>query len=533
MMLNSYLPNACRRYAIAGLAIASLTPLAAFAGDVFVGVGTGLSGFDTLTSPLGLAALATPMAVTGLAACLGRRQDRLARQIESERLQAERLRRAAYHDSLTGLRNRHALIEDVERIVDREDGGPVPLTLMLMDLDRFKFINDTMGHAAGDAVLQMLAQRLLSCCGDDRRVYRLGGDEFVVLWDGFPAKEEITRFCDALVGSVFRPVSYGPGAVDTAGSIGIVGWECGTTTLSGLLKRADLALYRAKSKPGPNYCFFTEDMDNEERLRRELEAAMREGVANGAFEIDYLPVVKADTLSPSGFKARLRWTHPDRGDVAQNIFMPVAEGSGLIVLIGKWMLRRAFTDAAGWRKDAEITLPVSAFQLQDIGFAPLVLSELARAGVAAERLVLDVRSNSSIGDCPVALTNLEALRTGGVQIAVSELAASVAGLSMTRPYPVDRVRLDLGRIKLIAGEKRTPQMLTLFLQLAATVGKPVTLTGVDSEDDLQVACAVGPAEVQGVFAGAPLTAAQARQFFTSMEDGAKITPAHHSVLRAC
>ncbi|MDZ7601465.1 MAG: EAL domain-containing protein [Hoeflea sp.] len=474
-----------------------------------------------MASPFGLAAIAAPIAVAGLVAGLERRHHRLARLFKSEQDKTKQLRKAAYHDALTGLRNRRALSEDVDRMLA---GGPAPLTLLLFDLDRFKFINDTMGHAAGDAVLKGLAERLKQHCGADRLIYRLGGDEFVVLSRGSSSREETAQFCDDLIGLVFRPVSHGGGAIDTSGSIGIAVSDDGGTTLSELLKRADLALYRAKSKPGASYSFFTEDMDSDYRLRRQLEATMRDGIASGAFAVDYLPVVRAATLTPSGFKAMLRWNHPDHGNVAHDVFMPMAEGSGLIVLIGRWMLGQVLMDASSWQEQAEITLPVSAIQLQDPGYAAMVLEALSQSGIAAQRLILDIRSNSTLGECPVALSNLEALRAARVQIAVSELAASVAGLSMARPYPVDRVRLDLGRIKAIGGEKRTAQMLNLFLQLAATMGTPVTLTGIDTEDDLKTACAAEPTEVQGGFAGLPLSAEQARQFFTSMDGLTRFSP---------
>ncbi|MDP2733546.1 MAG: EAL domain-containing protein [Hoeflea sp.] len=467
-----------------------------------------------LTSALWLAASAAPITI-GLAAGLGRRKTRLALETGRGQAEVERFRKAAYHDSLTGVRNRHALIEDLDEIVARTQGQPAAMTLLLFDLDRFKFINDTMGHSAGDAVLKTLAERLQGhgCAG--RGVYRLGGDEFVILWEGSHSEGEISRFCEEFASSVFRPVIHGDAPIDIFGSIGIAlaGDE---PVLSDLLRRADMALYCAKSKPGTSYCFFTEDMDSDCRRRRRLETAMRAAVASGAFELEYLPVLKAVTLSPSGFKARLRWTHPDLGDVSHTAFLQMAEDNGLIVLIGKWMLRQALSDAGRWDDRAEITLPVSALQLQDPGFAPLVLMALEDARVAPERLVIDIRSNASIGRCPIALTNLEQLRGGGVQIAVSEFAASVAGLSIGRPYPVDRVRLSLASIKAIAGETRMPQVLDLFLQLAAAVDTAVTLTGVDSEDDLQRACAAGAEQLQGGFAGAPLSAERALHYFASM-----------------
>ena len=250
MMLNSYGPNALWRYAIAGLVMAIVTPLAAIASEVLAGASMAHAGYAFLTSPFGLAAVAAPLGITALVAGLGYRHDRLARQIQSERAVTEQLRQAAYHDSLTGLRNRHALSEDVERIIARRTNQSAPVALLLFDLDRFKYINDTMGHAAGDLVLKVLAERLETYCKAGQRVYRLGGDEFVLLWESAPGAKTISSFCDGLASFVFRPVESPLGLIDTAGSIGFAVSEGGALTLSELLKRADLALYHAKEKPG-------------------------------------------------------------------------------------------------------------------------------------------------------------------------------------------------------------------------------------------------------------------------------------------
>jgi len=531
MMLNSYVPNACKRYAIAGLAIAMVAPLVAIVGDLLAGADLARAGMNALVSPFGLAAIAAPLAITGFIAGLGHRHDRLVRQLRSERAATEQLRKAAYHDSLTGLRNRHALSEDVDRILARKAAGSSSLALLLFDLDRFKFINDTLGHAAGDAVLKALGSRLQAYCRAGQRVYRLGGDEFVVLWEGSPDRETVSGFCDGLGRAVFRPVDCPGGSVDTAGSVGVALSNGGATTLSDLLKHADLALYDAKGDPEVNYRYFTKNMDADFRRRHQLENDMREGIANGAFHVDYHPVVKADTLSPTGFTARLRWNHPEHGAIAQEGFMPLAETRGLIVPIGNWMLERGLSDAAGWQQQLEITVPVSGVQLRDPEFAAFVLQALEATRISPRRLVCDVQPNATSTDSQIVLANLERLRENGVQIVVSELAASIAGLSMTRAFPVDRVRLDLRSIKALAGEKRLSQMLTLFMQLASTVETPVTLIGVDSAEDLQCAAAAGAVEVQGGFAGAWHGAGKTTSFLTSMDSLAPLVAEKNDLLK--
>ena len=517
MMLNSYVPNACRRYAIAGLVIAIVTPLAAVVCELLGGAGMAHAGYDFLTSPFGMAAVAAPLGITGLIAGLGYRHDRLARQIRSERASTEQLRQAAFHDNLTGLRNRHALSQDVERIIRCRTGQPAQLALFLFDLDRFKYINDTMGHAAGDLVLKTLADRLLAYCNAGQRVYRLGGDEFVLLWERAPGTETISSYCDGLAAFVFRPVESPMGWIDTAGSIGFAVTDSHVSTLSELLKRADLALYHAKEKPGSSHSFFTHEMDRSFQRRRKLEADMRAGIANGAFHLDYRPVLKAATLSVTGFTVQTRWTQSDGVDLTEEDFMPMAETSGLILPLGKWMLERALEDASSSREKIDITLPVSAVQLRDPAFADCVIVALDKAGFDPAHLVLDIAPNTTSHESAAVLKNLDRLRETGVKISVSELAAGIAGLSMVRAFPVDRVRLDLASIRSLAGEKRMQQMLTLFLQLASTVETPVILTGVDSAEDLKHACTAGAELVQGNYCGSRFSTMSASQFSVSMD----------------
>jgi diguanylate cyclase (GGDEF)-like protein len=518
MMLNSYVPNAFRRYAIAGLVVAMVTPLAAIAYEMVFGASMAHAGYEFLTSPFGLAAIAAPLGITALIAGLGYRHDRLARQIRSERAVTEQLRRAAYHDCLTGLHNRRALSEDLERIISCKSSQSSPAALLLFDLDRFKYINDTMGHAAGDLVLKTLADRLRSYCTSNQQVYRLGGDEFVLLWEDAPGAETISSYCDGLAAFVFRPVESAMGWIDTAGSIGSAVTESGVTTLSELLKRADIALYHAKEKSGSSHSLFTHDMEGIHRQRQQMEAEMRTGISSGAFHLDYLPVLRASTLSVSGFSVRVRWSRPQENDLEQKEFLPMAEESGLILPLGKWMLEKALQDAKGWRCKADITLPVSAVQLRDPSFADSVIRALTKAGLEPSRLVLDVEHNATKREGGIVLANLERLRENGVKIAVSELAASIAGLSMVRDFPVDRVCLDLSRIRSLAGEQRLNQMLTLFLQLATTVETPVILTRVDSEDDFKSACAAGAEHVQGAYVGSRLCGLQTSQYFAATNE---------------
>lgn len=520
MMLNSYAPNRIRRYAFAGLAIGLLTPLAMYAGDSLAGVSSiqaALGGANLTISQM-LATAASCLAL--LLAAAGFRHARLSRQLAGERARAETLHHAAYHDSLTGLRNRHALSEDAAALSG--EAARKPVAVLLFDLDRFKLINDTLGHAAGDEVLKVLGARIAEACHPDQLVYRLGGDEFVVMWRDAPCEAAIGRFCTRLSTAVFRPVDFGQGALDTSGSIGIALSDAGSFRISDVLKRADLALYRAKETPGLSHSFFSEEMDNAYRIRRDLEADMRSGLSSGAFGVEYTPAYRAGMANPammrlSGFTARLTWRHPEHGVIRPESFMPVAEESGLILMIGKWMLGEVLLAAQSWSRTTEVVVPVSPAQLSEPGFSDLVLSMLTNTGIAPHRLVCDVCTSAIPESNVAALAAIARLRTAGVKIAVSEFSAGIAGLAMTRPHKVDRVRLDLAHIRAIAGEDRLGHMLGLFLQLAGVVDTVVTVTGVDTPEDLESARAAGATEVEGRIAGPALGKTEIAAMFSRRE----------------
>ncbi|WP_394688392.1 EAL domain-containing protein [Hoeflea sp.] len=449
-------------------------------------------------------------------------QTKLCRQLVREREIAASLRQAANHDSLTGLRNRRALGEDVANLLADKKRPGMRLALLLFDLDRFKSINDTLGHGVGDTVLKTLGLRIGVACTSAQRAYRLGGDEFLVLWENAPCDADISAFCQGLEATVFRPVDCAEGALETAGSIGISCAKQAEFALSDMLKRADLALYRAKETPGVSHAFFSAEMDSDYRLRRELEADMRLGLTSGAFSIEYLPVYEVQSMQPTGFSAQLKWVHPVHGVVAPTKFMPVAEECGLVVMIGKWMLAEALLAAQSWGHSSEIIVPVSLAQLSDPGFSCLVATLLKDTGVAAQRLVLDVRAAAVPAGDLVAMAAIARLRGAGVRIAVSDFSAGIAGLAMSRPHPVDRVRLDLGHIKAIAGEQRFAQMLSLFVQLANTVDKPVMLTGVDGAADVESAIAAGVPEIEGRFVCSALSAGQVSMIFHSRKPTAAL-----------
>ncbi|WP_158284998.1 putative bifunctional diguanylate cyclase/phosphodiesterase [Hoeflea marina] len=455
------------------------------------------------------AALASPLLLGGMFALAGRAQSRLRAELQSERAGTDQLRHTAYHDAVTGLRNRHALSEDVSAIMAAGLDLERRPAMLLLDLDRFKVINDTMGHHAGDEVLLAITRRLKAHCGESRSVYRLGGDEFVIIWDGAPGRGEVEEFVLALQAAVFRPVRHAGAEIDTSGSIGIAFMTPADETVSTVLKRADLALYQAKETSGPSHCFFTLDMDEDLQLRRQFEHSMRMALAGDGFRLDYRPVADAVSLDTRLYEACLRWTHPEHGDVAPTLFLPLAREAGLITQIDRWMLRKAISDASMWPEDIAVLIPVSTRKLIKPGFSEQIRRLLAEFDVAPERLTLSVTSDAlGAGFAPLAQPAIDGLRGLGVSVSVSGFGLGEINLAALQEAGVDEVRIDMEQMRQFAGEGREENLLQLLVGFAGSLGAGVTLEGIDTEADLAAARRLGVARFQGGAAGVPLPAMQ-------------------------
>jgi|GEM_PF-782844 diguanylate cyclase (GGDEF) domain len=518
MMLNLLPPNMERRYAIAGSAIGALAPMAWTSGSLPSGAHLyDLFSVIALSPTLGATTLLSSLTLGYLAARAGRRLDDLRAKLEEERVRITRLHHTAFHDALTGLSNRYALGEDVAALVARKEAARRHAVVMLLDLDRFKFINDTMGHYAGDEVLLALTRRLKAYCGERARVYRLGGDEFVILMEGMPAEAEVDAFAAEMARAVFRPVPYGATEIATSGSIGISWLVPEENCLSTALKRADLALYHAKETPGASHRFFTAEMENDYRLRREMETAMREGIGTGAFRIEYQPIVETRGLVPTAFSARLRWTHPVYGDVSPDMFLPLAREIGLIALIDRWLLKQAIADVAGWPQATGIAVRLSCEELASACFATRFAEDVRAAGIDPRRFIVDIVGEALEPRAARGLSaTVKALRALGVRVSASDHVGGQLDLQSNGRPQVDTWRIDLASLTKEPGERPDRALTAIVVDLARSLGVGIRFEGVDSDEDLAFVRAYEDVEAEGRFSGAGMGAAQAASFARAM-----------------
>lgn len=518
MMLNLLPSNMEKRYAIAGSAIGALAPMAWTSGSLPSGTHLiDLVSAVALSPTLVGATFVSSLALGYLAARAGRRLDELRAKLDEERVQIDRLHHTAYHDALTGLGNRHALGNDAASLIARKEPARRHAVVMLLDLDRFKFINDTMGHYAGDEVLLALTRRLRGFCGDSAKVYRLGGDEFVILMEGMPTEAEVDGFAKAMAKAVFRPVAYGGTEIDTSGSIGISWLVPEENGLSTALKRADLALYHAKETVGASHRFFTAEMDRDYQLRREMEATMRDGIAAGAFRIEYQPIVETGGLVPTAFAARLRWTHPVHGDVAPDVFMPLARETGLIALIDRWTLKAAIADVATWPDNLSIAVRLSPEHLGSPGFVAQFAADLERAGVEPGRIILDIEAETAGARASRGFAaTVRALHALGVVITASDYVGGQFEFQMSGRPPIDLWRIDLSSLVKIQGGRPDRTLASIVVDLAKSLGVRIRFEGIDNDDDLDFVRVFAGVEAQGRFSGAGMGAAQAASFARAM-----------------
>ena len=415
-----------------------------------------------------------------------------------------RIRFLAHHDPLTGLANRVTLRERLEHSVALARRSDQMVALFWIDLDRFKEVNDSRGHAAGDALLREAARRLLETVRETDTVARLGGDEFVVIQmcmeHPHAAEELAARLINAL--SELYDVGNGEQAVVTA-SIGVALFPDDGGDAAALLANADLAMYRVKASGRNRYAFFQAEMDVEAQARRSLEQDLRLALQREQFTIVYQPQLDLITGEVVGFEALLRWSHPDRGQVPPDLFIPIAESNGMIVPIGAWVLRQACIEAARWTVPLRVAVNVSPTQFLQCDMAALVEDALVTSGLHPARLELEVTEGILIRDPTRTLDALKRIRLSKITIALDDFGTGYSSLSTLRAFPFDRIKIDRSFVKDLLSSYEAAAIVHAVLGLAHGLGLPVIAEGVEDQEQLGRLKEAGCAEVQGYFIGKP------------------------------
>ncbi|MDJ0277237.1 EAL domain-containing protein [Sphingomonas sp. 2R-10] len=429
--------------------------------------------------------------------------------------------RLALFDSLTGLANRQRMRISLEQTLAQPayDGT----ALFLLDLDRFKAVNDTMGHPVGDALLSQVAQRLLRVVADAGLVGRLGGDEFEVILPRIGSRTDMATLAQAIIASLSQPYFINGSAVSIGCSIGIAVSPDHGTTPDVLVANADLALYAAKDAGRGVARFFNDAMLDGARIRRQMEDDLRLALSLDQLRIVYQPVVSLDGGRITGFEALLRWEHPTRGLLIPADFLCVAEESKLIEPIGEWVLRTACHDAAAWPGETRLSVNLSAAQFANPALPAIIANALARAGLAPGRLEVDIEEASLLRDMRAAITVFAALRGIGVRLALNDFGAGQASMSCLRRLAFDRIKIDSSFVRGVSDpEGRNAAVIRAIATLADMLGIDTTAKGIEYHDELAALRELGCNDVQGFVYGAPVDTAEAAARL--MAEGGALTP---------
>ena len=429
----------------------------------------------------------------------------------TSRKQAELgLRRLAHTDPLTGLANRLSLAERIELVVDGLDNSSAGIALLMLDLDGFKAVNDTYGHAIGDELLMMVARRLRGSLRPSDLVARLGGDEFAVLLERVDHHQALAA-AQRLLTAVNAPFAFSRGTISLGASIGLMHASDARGTLD-LMRDADVAMYRAKADGKNRIVSFEPAMQARVARRLRLETELRRSVDNGDFTLHYQPLVDLETLEVVGAEALLRWRHPERGLLLPTAFVDIAEDTGLILPLGRWVLEQAALDAATWQQTVDRPFSVSAnlspSQLHDPDLVAIVVAILQDAGLPPDSLIVEITENLLLKDAELARSRLAALRSVGVRVAVDDFGTGYSSFAYLDRYPVDILKIDRSFVGSLGGRPRAAVLVRSILELASAFDLETVAEGIESTEQLRTLRSLGCRFGQGFRFAVPRPADQ-------------------------
>jgi len=424
---------------------------------------------------------------------------------ESKRAQ-ERITHLARYDDLTGLANRNQFRERINGMLAAMHKGKNHIAIHLIDLDRFKTINDTLGHPIGDKLLKEVASRLKTVIRPGDMITRFGGDEFVVLQVGTERYQDAKWLAQRLARTLKDPFESDGHRIDSGASIGIAMAPMDGVDADQLLKKADMALYAAKNGGGGDHRFFALEMEEAAQERRALELDLREALSSDQFQLYFQPLVDLRTGRVTTCEALMRWKHPNRGMVPPAVFIPIAEETGLIISLGEWALQRACAEAANWPKSVKVAVNLSPVQFRDRGLALHVVSALAKSGLPAQRLELEVTERLLLEDSDGTLATMEQLKNLGVSISLDDFGTGYSSLNYLRKFPFQKIKIDQSFIQGLGEERDAQAIIGAVAGLGASLDKTVVAEGIETEEQMRQVKAHGCHEGQGHFFGEPMTA---------------------------
>ena len=420
---------------------------------------------------------------------------------------AQEISRLASYDPLTGLRNRRGMSSLVERALHVSEQQSTPFSIMLIDLDRFKQVNDALGHPVGDALLQQVAQRLQLVVRDSDCVGRIGGDEFEVVLANRSHREDLGFLADAIIAELSKPYNVNGSRCVIGASIGLVVAPEDGKTKDELARNVDLALYAAKAGGRGRHKFFAREMHEEAEDRRQLEQDLLDAVGRNELEVNYQPLVCSKTNMVTGFEALLRWNHPQRGRISPALFVPIAEDANLITQLGEWVMRQACLDASTWPENLRVAVNVSPIQFANPNLTQVVTSALANANLTPRRLELEITESVFLGESSETEQTFAALKKIGVRLALDDFGTGYSSLGYLKSAPFDKIKIDQSFVRGSPDPKsRNSAIIKSIVALAEAMDMETTAEGIETLDQLETMRALNVSHIQGYLYSLPVAA---------------------------
>jgi diguanylate cyclase (GGDEF)-like protein/PAS domain S-box-containing protein len=422
------------------------------------------------------------------------------------------LDRLARQDSLTGLANREALRRALDDALVSAARRKFRCSVFLLDLDRFKAVNDTLGHPAGDTLLRLVSLRLRDEVGALGQVGRLGGDEFEVVLPSTSSKEDLSALAQAIIDSLSRPYTINGTMVSIGASVGIVTSDYDDRTSDDLMRDADLALYAAKAAGKGCFRFFAPEMHEAARERQLMESDLRVALEKGQLRVVFQTSVDASSEAITGFEALIRWDHPEHGPVSPALFIPLAEEIGLINEIGEWVLRTACEEAVNWPEHVAVAVNLSPIQFKSHALPAIVRSILGDSGLAADRLELEITEGVLLNNDEHVHEMIHGLKKIGVKLALDVFGTGYSSLRYLLRVPFDKIKIDRSFVSGASDpESRNAALIRAMVGLASDLKMETTAEGVETHEELLLVRTLGCSLVQGYIFGKPMPAAEARK----------------------
>ena len=437
----------------------------------------------------------------------------LTEQRKSER----EISRLAKFDSLTGLPNRAMMRQTLDEALRNAAHRQKGCTLFMIDLDRFKNVNDTLGHPIGDALLRQVSERLKSVMGNHGQVGRLGGDEFQAVLPGTVDIGLLESLARTLIEQVSRPYSIEGHKVTIGASVGIAIGDPGRASADALVRNADLALYAAKGAGRGKHRLYEPSMHSEAAERQVLENDLRQAIDRNELSVHFQPIVRAAGEEISGFEALVRWQHPTRGAISPAKFIPLAEEAGLIGTIGEWVLRTSLEEATHWPDTVRVAVNLSPLQFNDPNVVPMVSKHLSETGLRPERLELEITEGVFLAEGDSTDETFAKLKKLGVRLSLDDFGTGYSSLGYLKKAPFDKIKIDQSFVRGAASStNRNAALIRAIVTLAETLGMDTCAEGVETHDDLQLIRELGVSMVQGYIFGKPSESSVARELANSV-----------------